>query len=247
MPSGHLVEVFSGIQGEGPIVGYRQIFVRLAGCNLSCPYCDTPAARDRTPFFLAETEPGGRFFEKLPNPADPERLAALIARLDPDLHHSVSLTGGEPLLQADYIAGLAPKIRNLGLKVYLETNGTLPDELHKVVSHIDLIGMDWKIGSVAGPGALAGCFQSFLEIAATKKFFCKVVVGPRTVVEEVCEAARAVAKVVPGGCFILQPVTPAPGEESISPDFLLGLQAAALKILKGVRVIPQTHKMLGQM
>ena len=36
-----IVEIFSSIQGEGLLVGRRQIFVRFAGCNLDCNYCDT--------------------------------------------------------------------------------------------------------------------------------------------------------------------------------------------------------------
>ena len=34
-------EIFSSIQGEGPIVGYKQLFIRFCGCNLHCDYCDT--------------------------------------------------------------------------------------------------------------------------------------------------------------------------------------------------------------
>ena len=34
-------EIFSSIQGEGPVVGYKQLFIRFCGCNLNCNYCDT--------------------------------------------------------------------------------------------------------------------------------------------------------------------------------------------------------------
>ncbi|MDX9694125.1 MAG: 7-carboxy-7-deazaguanine synthase QueE, partial [Methanothermobacter sp.] len=41
-----IMEVFSSIQGEGLLVGCRQIFIRFAGCNLNCKYCDTPESRN---------------------------------------------------------------------------------------------------------------------------------------------------------------------------------------------------------
>ncbi|MEM4195978.1 MAG: 7-carboxy-7-deazaguanine synthase QueE, partial [Methanothermobacter sp.] len=41
-----IMEVFSSIQGEGLLLGKRQIFIRFAGCNLNCSYCDTPESRD---------------------------------------------------------------------------------------------------------------------------------------------------------------------------------------------------------
>ena len=43
-----IIEVFSSIQGEGLLIGRRQIFVRFAGCNLNCNYCDTPESRKST-------------------------------------------------------------------------------------------------------------------------------------------------------------------------------------------------------
>lgn len=42
----YVSEVFSSIQGEGKLLGRRQIFVRFSGCNLNCNYCDTPLSRN---------------------------------------------------------------------------------------------------------------------------------------------------------------------------------------------------------
>ena len=42
----HINEVFSSIQGEGTLIGRRQVFIRFSGCNLDCNYCDTSKSRD---------------------------------------------------------------------------------------------------------------------------------------------------------------------------------------------------------
>ena len=49
-------EIFSSIQGEGPVVGYKQLFIRFCGCNLNCDYCDTEFLQGQiyTPQSLAE-------------------------------------------------------------------------------------------------------------------------------------------------------------------------------------------------
>ena len=70
VPVGHafISEMFSGIQGEGPYVGVRQVFVRLAGCDLRCHWCDTPASLVRRGAGRYETSPGSREFTERPNP-----------------------------------------------------------------------------------------------------------------------------------------------------------------------------------
>ena len=44
MQSAYIDEIFASIQGEGPWIGQRHIFIRFRGCDISCQYCDTPAA-----------------------------------------------------------------------------------------------------------------------------------------------------------------------------------------------------------
>jgi 7-carboxy-7-deazaguanine synthase len=111
-----LSEIFYSIQGEGTWTGTPAVFVRLAGCNLACDFCDTDYA------------------------------IRSIAAVDDVLHAvraaggdcpSVILTGGEPLAQAQAPA-LIEALRRDGRRVHVESNGTiyvpLPDDVWLCVS-----------------------------------------------------------------------------------------------------------------
>lgn len=97
-------ETFVSILGESTRVGLPAFFIRLAGCNLRCRWCDTPYAYD-----------GGERREMQ------ELVAAAVA----SGRGRVLVTGGEPLLQPDTPELLA-RLCDAGLEVLLETNGTLP-------------------------------------------------------------------------------------------------------------------------
>ena len=98
--------VFLTIQGEGPFTGHAAVFVRLAGCNLQCPLCDTDYTSTRTA-------------------TDIHDLAALVHQTR---HESatnlVVITGGEPLRQN--IFPFVTLLLSRGYRVQIETNGTLP-------------------------------------------------------------------------------------------------------------------------
>lgn len=242
----NIFEVFSGIQGEGVRVGVRQVFVRFAGCNLECEYCDTADVRDAVPFARVEKTAGGRKFEKTANPVAATALAEFIGRLDPARSHdSVSLTGGEPLLAADFIAELAPLCE--GRRFYLETNGTLPRELARIVHLVQMVAMDIKLAAAAGKGTGPEISRAFLSIAARRDAFVKVIVSRKTRQDEIVEAAGVVASVDRDIPLVIQPVTPVRGV-CAPPDArrLLELQLSALGVLRDVRVIPQVHKLIGQ-
>ena len=77
----NLVEIFSSIQGEGLFVGCRQVFVRLAGCNLFCRYCDTRDSFAVPAAARVETEAGSRMFGSITNPVAASELFAAVANL----------------------------------------------------------------------------------------------------------------------------------------------------------------------
>jgi 7-carboxy-7-deazaguanine synthase len=120
---------FYTIQGEGPFTGKPALFVRLWGCNLQCPGCDTEYTEKRKQY-------------------SPTKLAELVLN---KLHPSaiVVITGGEPLRQ-----NLTPFLEILlkkGRTVQIETNGTLPlsPGLEKYVHTGNPYG--WKLHVVCSP------------------------------------------------------------------------------------------------
>jgi organic radical activating enzyme len=105
-PTLKIAEIFPSVQGEGLRQGEPTIFVRLSGCNLRCSFCDTKYAWT-----------GGEMRTRDSVVAEVKKI-----RLDfPALW--VCLTGGEPLLQD--ISGLVRDLKKEGLKVQVETNGTV--------------------------------------------------------------------------------------------------------------------------
>lgn len=255
-PTAHVAEVFSSIQGEGLLVGRRQIFCRLYGCDLECIYCDTPAGRAHTGPCTVERTPGGRDFEEHANPFAPKRLLELVARFDdpPGLHHSVAITGGEPLLRAEFLAAFAPLLRERGMRTYLETNGVLPEALEQTGAVFDIIAMDIKLPGAVGRDVFAES-EEFLRIAHQRhaatgrpRVFVKVIVTAETSDAELTRACETVAAVDRGVPLVLQPVTPAGAvTERPTPRRILEAFGLARGILSDVRVIPQTHKVMHQL
>lgn len=247
-PNAELAEVFSSVQGEGLLIGQRQVFIRFRGCNLACEYCDTPNAFTDEPGILEQT-PGRRDFVPTPNPVTLERLISLIdgwLRGWPGVHHSISITGGEPLLSQATLLTWLPELRKL-LPIYLETNGTLHSALKPLIQDIDIIGMDIKIPSTSGCTNLWDDHRKFLEIAAHKELFVKVIVGAETQDWEIIRTSELISSANRNIPLILQPVTNIKGKVEVNPVSVLELQEIACRHLAEVRVIPQTHKFMAQL
>lgn len=107
--------IFYTIQGEGPFAGTPAVFVRLAGCNLQCPYCDTDYTSKRenlTPIEIVQRVTGS-----IPRSLWQDHKRMLVV-----------ITGGEPFRQN--LGELFDRLVDAGYYVQVETNGTLPPPAH---------------------------------------------------------------------------------------------------------------------
>lgn len=98
-------EIFRSIQGESTYAGLPCIFIRLAGCNLSCSWCDTPYAR-------------------VPDEAKELTMEQVLDEVKKFDCRLLEITGGEPLLQND-TKKLISALFDGGYRVLLETNGSV--------------------------------------------------------------------------------------------------------------------------
>lgn len=237
-----LIELFSSIQGEGVLIGRRQLFVRLAECNLDCAYCDTPF--QPTPTWREETVPGSGEFAAVSNPVVPAELGERIRAIQQHypIHHSLALTGGEPLLQAKALADVLPEASAI-LPVFLETNGTLPQPLASVLPWLTWVSMDVKLESSCGVATPWATHADFMRVAGEQLCQVKLVIDAATPDEEVASAARLVADSAPKAPLILQPRTRA-GRPAVAGARLLALQGMAAAIHRQTLVIPQLHPFL---
>lgn len=222
-------EIFQSIQGEGPYAGFRQVFVRFYGCHMHCAWCDTPESIGDKP---------GQYREM-----SVRQVLDRIKTLWPACH-SVSLTGGEPLLQADFIAELLPLLKKAKMPVYLETSGVLHKALSHVIKGVDIVSMDIKLPSSTKERAFWKEHEQFLRIAAAHKkdVFVKAVISSKTQKKDVLQTARLLKNIKKDILFILQPNT---------FDLHKGIvqkcdhfQRVCFKILPNACVLPQMHKFL---
>jgi len=115
----HIIEIYKSLQGESSYAGLPCVFVRLAGCNLRCNWCDSEY-----------TFTGGTRMTQ-------EEIEQEVHRLSPD-GGLVEITGGEPMLQERAVVPLMQALYAFGYRVLLETSGerpleAVPPEVIKIV------------------------------------------------------------------------------------------------------------------
>jgi len=114
----YLIEIYKSVQGESSFSGLPCIFVRLAGCNLRCSWCDSEY-----------TFTGG-------HKSSIDEVMGRVRKLAPV--KLVEITGGEPMLQEREVVPLMQKLLDDGYEVLIETSGerpleNVPKAIHKIV------------------------------------------------------------------------------------------------------------------
>lgn len=148
----YLIEIYKSIQGESSFAGLPCIFVRLAGCNLRCAWCDSEY-----------TFTGGYKLSEDQVTAEIEKLAPV---------KLIEFTGGEPMLQERELVPLMERLLGTGYELMIETSGERP--LERVPSAIH------KIVDVKCPGSgEAGSFRIANLDCLTKRDEMKFVIANR--------------------------------------------------------------------
>ncbi len=243
----YLSEIFSSIQGEGPYVGERHLFVRFCACHRKCIYCDTNT--ELTDYCMVERRPGSGEFEQVKNAMSVEQVYDLIEEVGAKTRNNrISITGGAPLMQHRFLLKLLPMLKNQGRNIYLETAGDLPSQLKSIIEFVDVVAMDVKLESVTEEPSTFPAHWQFLKICRDYQVetFVKLVLSANTHEGELMEAAKGIRKA--GGeetLVVIQPMTKASKTDAVpTGEQLFKWQDKVASVLPNVRVIPQTHKML---
>lgn len=176
-----LAEHFVSINGEGQCAGELALFLRFAGCNLRCDWCDTAWACGKDAPHEAVTLPD---------------LAKIAEDAAADGVRNVTLTGGEPLLQEN-IRAVMEQLCGMGLRVEIETNGAVP--LEPFIGCGAVFTMDYKLPSSNMERFMHTENFALLHPQDTVKFVC----GSK---EDVLRAKEIAAQYKPECPLYLSPV-----------------------------------------
>ena len=225
-----IIEIFSSFQGEGVLIGQRQIFVRFAGCNLNCAYCDTKNSISKKEGTLMTPE---------------EVVSKIESILTPDCH-TISFTGGEPSLYPEFINEVS---KLTDLDIMLETNGTLPANIG-LIDNLDIVSLDIKLKEQFNGDFKEDIFLNEIKslnllIEKSINVYCKVVILPCLKIKSFEEVIKKIDKEIIDNNnvqFIIQPSSPLNEWNNLS-NCLFEFSEVVGKYFE-VSTIPQIHKIL---
>jgi len=228
MKTAKISEIFLSYQGEGPYASSRQLFLRFYGCDRTCIFCDTKPESYKT-------------FTK-------DNLMGNVLDFGDDYNELV-LTGGEPLLFADFLFDFLKLFRSYRKNpVYLETNGILHDALNSIVDMVDIVAMDFKLpSSTKAEDDVWSLHEKFARIAEKKELIAKAVITGDTTMDDIKHMGAILKQLRSTPDIVLQPVT----SEDVSvkeadDEMLLYFKKYLEKETQmNVMILGQLHKCLG--
>lgn len=245
-----LIEVFHSVQGEGRFVGQAMAFLRVATCPIRCLYCDTPHSYVASAEFPVQLG-AGRRLER--NPVSAGRAAELVRAVraaspwgGPEV---LSVTGGEPLVFAGFVAALGGELRPAGWRLHLETAALDPAAMAACAGVVAHLSADWKLPATLADGSdhgerHLGCIDAALAAGASVdvKMVLTGACGP----DAIAAALRRLQPFRHRLLLVLQPVTPCGAVTApVAGTALAAAARQAGELGFDCRVIPQTHKILG--
>ena len=233
-------EIFSSIQGEGLFVGVKQIFVRFCACNLNCNYCDTD-------FYPENVNNKNTYFEFTPD----ELAKYLKTNYNLESTHSISLTGGEPLIWSEFLKEFLPR---LDIDYYLETNATLDESAKAILPYINVVAGDIKLPSCSGVENSFELHDRFFKVVSNSKskdglkfsktnnnLFVKVVFDESITDNEISKTVELAKKY--DILLILQPRM-FENKPTIMTELITRVFDKFVSKYKDTRLIPQMHKFI---
>ncbi len=203
---GTVHSVFASVQGEGPSVGQLHLFVRLAGCDVGCEYCDTQGALGKSVTEAVISYPACDVRQR--NPMHAQILADVCRKfLNENPIQGISITGGEPLLQAGYVKEMLHCLGTPRPPVMLETSGLHPELLPVLINDIQVVSADIKLRSTRVPKADEAKAVEFIRLASQKvKTWAKVPVDANVSTTEIRRVLSMLAAAAPTVEVTIQPI-----------------------------------------
>lgn len=233
-----LNEIFTSVEGEGILFGTKTMFVRMAGCPLECHWCDTP--------YALPLDSGNRYSLY-------EVKQLISENLLPNTY-KVNFTGGEPLVQHEAVIELAKFVKAQGLRTYLESSCYDSSRFAKVLPHIDICKIEFKLKDSKIVGDDVRRYNQLLEneldclelaLEKDKITYIKVVVTNSSSLKEFSDLVHrvfSIARPADIAGFIIQP-SHTVDEPTLKK--LFGFYDQVYPLYEQVRIVPQLHKTMG--